>query len=649
MRMKRFRRTIAVLIPVIVIYGFFLFLRASDDPKFCASCHYMQQYYNNWLNSSHNQVSCGKCHYAPGIGNYITGKLRLASEILRYYMGAYSTEVTSRINDGACLQCHKKEDFYFKDIRFDKNKISFNHADHLSAGKMGFSVKCQTCHSQLVQGEHGGVSTQICILCHFSGSDMKGGPVGGCNTCHGAPKNNIYVWDIPFNHSEYLKTGVQCQTCHLHVTTGTGNVSREKCLECHVSVPDLFPDTKSMHDEHVFKEDIKCFKCHGDIKHGKIEMYDVFSPACQGCHGNRHSVQEEVYSGTGGTDVPVIPDPMFLSNVTCEGCHTSLGRPNTATASLVPAGLSFAQRVAADMSCSTCHGGGYDKLLRLWQSNVRTRIQKLELQESRNLLFTGKSDASNENLSLIKTDGSFGAHNNRYINLLLDKAEKQLRVAEKKPGIEFLYEKNSACLTCHFGIENVSVEVRGETFPHGPHLFSRRCVDCHTNTSPTAKGHGQLTVKADSCSNCHHLAKSNKCETCHSIQADFYNGKFLAATQDTMAASGIACSDCHLAEGEHPSIPSAQVCSTCHDQSTAKEFEDQTKQVKNVISRWERIFPQMVVIYQTTENKGALDTLKSLDVELNKLQEEGSFGAHNPAYTRHLIHRAADFLNGFKN
>ena len=150
--MKRFRRTVLIAGPIVILYAFFLFLRASDDPKFCASCHYMEQYYNNWLNSSHNQVSCVKCHYAPGFGNYIQGKIRLASEILRYYVGAYSAEVTSKINDGACLQCHKQEDFYSKNVKFDQGKISFNHSEHLTSGKVNFSFKCQTCHSQTGAG-----------------------------------------------------------------------------------------------------------------------------------------------------------------------------------------------------------------------------------------------------------------------------------------------------------------------------------------------------------------------------------------------------------------------------------------------------------------------------------------------------------------
>ncbi len=646
--MKKFRRTIAIALPVFAIYGFFLFLRASDDPKFCASCHYMEQYYNNWLNSSHNQVSCVKCHYAPGAGNYIKGKIRLASEILRYYIGAYSAEVTSKINDGACLQCHKKQDFFSKDITFDKGKITFNHADHFNSSRVNFTFKCQTCHAELVQGQHGGVSTRICILCHFAGSDMRGGPVGGCGVCHGPPKNEIYVWNTPFNHSKYLKSGVNCQTCHLHVTAGTGSVTRDKCLECHVSVPDTFPDMKSMHEEHVTKDDIKCSKCHGVITHGKIQMYDVFTPDCQQCHGNRHSIQEQVYSGSGGKNIPVIPDPMFLADVTCEGCHSSMGPGIAGVAATGMSDVAMTGRMPAASLCSTCHGEAFDKLLGMWQGNVKSRMQELEAEKWKNFLFSGKMDSANSDIELVKKDGSLGAHNNRYVNLLLDEAAKELKVVSKKPDVETLYERNSACLSCHFGIENVKVEVKDQTFPHGPHLFSQRCVNCHVDTSPSSPEHGKLTAKGGSCSDCHHQAKNPKCETCHPQQAGFYAGTFLAASPDSMSSSGIACSDCHLAAGNYPSIPTADVCASCHDAGTMKALQAEQTEVKTAISEWDRMFPKMVASYGTDLKGAGVDSLRAIERDVENFKKEGSYGAHNSPYAKLLVRRIGNFLGNFK-
>ena len=420
-------------------------------------------------------------------------------------------------------------------------------------------------------------------------------------------------------------------------------------MECHVTVPDTFPDTKSMHDEHVIKDDIKCFKCHGDIKHGKIQMYEVFSPDCQECHGNRHSEQEEIYSGAGGTNVPVVPDPMFLANVTCEGCHSSMGQTNTSTASFGLTDTPLAMRVPAFSSCSTCHGRGFDSLLAMWQSNVKARIQRLEIQRSYNILSAGRADTASVNLNLVRKDGSYGAHNNRYVNLLLDRTEEEMKVADKKPTVDFLYERNSNCLNCHFGIENVSIQVKDQTFPHGAHLFSKRCTDCHVEVQPSSADHGNLRASAQSCTDCHHESKNNKCETCHSLQSDFYAGKFLASSPDTMQVSGISCSDCHLTESAYPTIPSSQVCATCHDDGAVKAYTEEIAKIKVVLSQWGRIFPKMVVYYESNSSKAELGTLRSLEPEIDSLEKEGSMGAHNLGYSKRLIDQAEILIKGFKN
>ena len=80
--MKGKRKVIILsLLAILGVYLFVLFLRTSDDPEYCGSCHFMKPYYENWLSSTHNQVNCITCHYGPGLGNYLKGKVRLLSEI----------------------------------------------------------------------------------------------------------------------------------------------------------------------------------------------------------------------------------------------------------------------------------------------------------------------------------------------------------------------------------------------------------------------------------------------------------------------------------------------------------------------------------------------------------------------------------------
>ncbi len=47
----------------------------TSRPEFCRSCHNMEPYYISWQESSHSHVSCVKCHFPPGVGEKIRGKM----------------------------------------------------------------------------------------------------------------------------------------------------------------------------------------------------------------------------------------------------------------------------------------------------------------------------------------------------------------------------------------------------------------------------------------------------------------------------------------------------------------------------------------------------------------------------------------------
>jgi nitrate/TMAO reductase-like tetraheme cytochrome c subunit len=631
---------------IILIFSiFFLFLRASDSPSFCASCHFMKLYYENWLSSTHNQVPCGECHYAPGTFNYIKGKLRLMTEILRYFVGVYSTEVTSNVNDEVCFKCHKGDDFMDRNIVFSEKDINFVHRVHFLKDKIGFSFRCQNCHSELVQGRHTAVSVRVCILCHFVGRELTGEPKGRCGICHGSPKDDILVWGIPFSHSEYSKN-IECRVCHLHTTKGRGDTDRGKCMECHINSP-KYVEFEKLHSLHVVNRNIKCFKCHGEIRHGKIEVFRVFSPICQECHGNRHSVQERIYSGSGGVGVPVLPDPMFLSDVMCQGCH-SVKKVETEIGTL------FELPETSSSACNLCHGEGYDRLLKMWQRLIKERLGKLILR-ARWLMLVGKFSGSEINREVVKTnleiverDGSYGAHNIRYINLLLDAVERELGVADRKPSVEFIYKNNSGCINCHFGIENLSIDVQGRNFPHGVHLFSFTCLKCHSEGKPG--GHGDLKPEVLRCNSCHHNAVDEiKCGRCHTLQVDFYEGRGMSNTPDFMSEGDISCEDCHMLDGELPVKPSFQICSACHDDEYVEEFKNIREEIAIIISRWDELFPEVVEMSSEGKLSGEeIIKIENLRREVEFFKMEGSSGAHNLPYRDEFLERVKDFIESFK-
>jgi len=653
--MKGKRKVIILsLLAILGVYLFVLFLRTSDDPEYCGSCHFMKPYYENWLSSTHNQVNCITCHYGPGLGNYLKGKVRLLSEIARYYLGAYSYEITSKVDNESCIKCHEEKKFVDEEIFFVDRKVKFSHVKHLDESKIGFKLQCQTCHSELVQGRHEAVSTKICILCHFpSGEIAETHPVSGCGSCHGPPKDDIMIWGIPFNHSEYIKNRIECGTCHLHVVVGRGDVRLEKCASCHINVTSMTLKSREMHQVHVSKERINCLKCHEEIKHGKVEVFEVFSPVCQECHGNRHSIQEKIYSGTGGRDVPVLPDPMFLAGVSCRGCHeVKLTKTHSEVIFELP---EFDPN-----SCSNCHGKGYDKLAGQWQKIVKERLTKIEseIEVERLLkrvnLKKFNDEKVNVNLETIKRDGSYGVHNIKYVNLLLDIVEKEIGARGKKPELEFVYKNNSRCLDCHFGIENLNSTYKTRDFPHGVHLFKLNCVNCHVGGEPRQASHGQVLEVASDCNKCHHRdliykggGSESKCETCHSKQSNFYNGKFLTDSEDFMAQAGVSCQDCHMAGDNLPIRPGVEICGSCHEQEYTEDFIKKREQIKSLISKWDKLKPEIVRRLNSSGDVEEILKFYELDKAIDDFISEGSFGAHNLQFIDELSQRIEKFIRKF--
>ncbi len=621
-------------------YLLFLFIRASDNPDFCKSCHFMKPYYDNWASSSHNTVPCYKCHYGPGFKDYIGGKLRLLGEIIRYFAGAFHRELHTKIKDEVCYSCHKKEDFMDETLEFTEKEIKFTHAEHMGNKIREFNFKCQNCHSELVQGKHTAVSIRVCILCHFIGK--RGEPKGGCGVCHGPPKEEMLLWGVPFGHLKYIKAGVSCNTCHIKVTQGRGDVKAGKCEECHVEVKKEMFNYKRVHKTHVRENNLSCFKCHEEIKHGKIQILQVFSPLCQECHGNRHSVQEEIYSGTGGLNVPNLPDRMFISGVVCQGCHQIRVKKTDI-------GPIFELPKAEPSSCVFCHGKNFDKLLVKWQNLIKERLNYLKTKAKIYSLFRkfGILNYNNKtvdiNLKIVENDRSFGAHNIRYINLLLDAVEKEIGSEIKKPDIEYIYARNSQCIECHFGIENKNSKLNDIRFLHGPHLFKYRCATCHIEKEPSSNIHGRLKKSFKNCDSCHHKKKED-CKSCHKLQYAFYNGKFLSDSPDVMKEAEVECEDCHL-QNEKIERPNSNICAVCHDEDYAKEYDKKSKEIKKNMKKFEEQIENIVSSLKKQGDKGKVSKFYKFFKEFEKFKKEGSYGTHNLMFREDFSERLNYFID----
>ena len=46
-------------------------------------------------------------------------------------------------------------------------RVKFDHRHHLLESRRGRRLRCVSCHSQIVQGEHVTVTESVCYMCHF--------------------------------------------------------------------------------------------------------------------------------------------------------------------------------------------------------------------------------------------------------------------------------------------------------------------------------------------------------------------------------------------------------------------------------------------------------------------------------------------------
>ncbi|OGF67392.1 MAG: hypothetical protein A2Y62_00970, partial [Candidatus Fischerbacteria bacterium RBG_13_37_8] len=336
---------LVMLILAIMIFG--IGYKISRQSYFCPTCHYMKPYSNNWENSTHSHIECIKCHDI--------GFFKQTGFALKYLLGTYNPRPHSIIENKNCVRdgCHNIETLSTDREFYEVSK--FNHKKHLQNILRGMQLNCVSCHQQIVQGTHITVEPETCVLCHFYRLPQTA-PITGCPSCHTSPKNQISVGGIIFNHEPYARLQVPCAQCHTRIIQGNGGVNKDKCSFCHIERSEEYEDVTKIHDVHVTRLNNDCFACHDTMKHGKLEMSRVIQMNCKNCHQAKHTYTERMYMGTGAPEIAETPSTMFLSQVSCDGCHVNAESPRDSAQS----GAHFKQ------GCLACHEKKYADLVNNW-------------------------------------------------------------------------------------------------------------------------------------------------------------------------------------------------------------------------------------------------------------------------------------------
>lgn len=399
-------------------------MEVSSTPQFCGSCHIMDPYYESWKTSRHSMVGCVDCHIAPGVTAEVNKKFEALSMVTSYFTGTYGTKPWSEIEDAACLGCHERRLLSGKELFGD---VLFDHTSHLAGMRGGKKLRCTSCHSQIVQGQHIAVTSSTCILCHFK-NQTAGTGIARCTLCHPVPSKVIQLATLTLDHADVERFGMECTWCHARPEGSNGGVPHERCITCHNERSRLrqYNDSERLHLVHVSERKVNCVDCHLEIEHVGASRLEQATVVCSGCHLEGHSPQAQLYAGVGGRGVKPMPDVMFLAGVRCEGCHRGIP------------GQRGEVRHASEISCMSCHGPSYRKIFLSWREGIAERTESLQRQLSTTAqsLGPGASEALTDarfNLNLVLAGG--GVHNVSYSYALLRKAHDDMNIERAANGL----------------------------------------------------------------------------------------------------------------------------------------------------------------------------------------------------------------------
>jgi nitrate/TMAO reductase-like tetraheme cytochrome c subunit len=583
-RAKRWGQRIVVAAVVglpLVAALLFLAVQVSSQPPVCGTCHNMRPYYESWRHSSHHDVPCVECHIPPGIESEIRKKYEALSMVASYFTGTYGSKPWGDVADASCLRsgCHAKRLLLGRELY---GRVLFDHQPHLAEMRRGKQLRCTSCHSQIVQGQHIAVTSSTCFLCHFKDTLLNEGS-GRCVVCHDVPEGLITTGGLSFDHGDVTRVGMNCTHCHEGVVRGGGEVPRERCLTCHNEPARLarYAEAEHLHRTHVTERSVECLDCHIEIAHGVPPREQVLATACESCHtpAAGHAAVRDLYRGIGAHGVTPLPAPMYLAGIRCEACHSALRDDH---------------KTATEVSCMGCHGPRYLTIYRSWQAGLSHRLEGVTAELAAlgealeraggTLGGAGLSDAA-ANLALLRRGRPI--HNPGYAVEIMEKAHDAIVAAWSETGAgapppgrpwqQAPYE--AECLRCHFGVEYLATPAFGAEFPHAPHVVRARlrCTTCHGDR----ERHGALELEDKDCAECHDRVmrpmagvSAEGCLECHPAAVDA-GSRAVAFPHERHIAAGLDCSLCHQGADAVPHLDFArsatavpplghELCGTCH-------------------------------------------------------------------------------------
>ncbi|MDT8442719.1 MAG: discoidin domain-containing protein [Desulfuromonadales bacterium] len=446
---------------------------------------------------------------------------------------------------------------------------------HHNVVRLGESLDCQVCHSELeprescgschtssfwtegsARDQHHNVAAQgkSCQECHGLTDPAMLDPTS-CESCHTA---DSWVVDKRTDHHEYASNAAadcalchtltsprktDCSQCHFGGTAEThhADLTGKNCDSCHTGyTPPV--DCESCHttwtvdkktDHHKFAEQsstVNCNDCHSSV---------TTATGCTSCHENDRSVTDWNGAALHHTSNP--PNNFFP---TCGNCHGPGYAPVT------------------DADCAVCHLEGFIG------SNPPTTAGDLH---------HGNINYVNNNCGACHAGSA-----DISASLPLDCAECHSQPGVARDGSQAMhhgttdgapdYTANN-CQTCHQGISGSQLD----------------CAACHgslpedPDTGIAKNGgpemhHATTRVDTSVCDNCHipdfAAAQNVDCATCHSQPGVVRDGGPVMHHDNTAAGLSGDCNLCHVNASAAVTTAQFSACEQCHGSAVSGQHHD---------------------------------------------------------------------------
>lgn len=251
---------------VLAVPSYLIFDYTQNNPKFCTTCHLMDDAYETWEGSAMHDIGCKECHHETARVKY-----QHVEDVL--FRNPDEVHRETVIDSKYCEDCHASEDpEWLQVVSTDGHKQHFygeeNHAE------------CMDCH---------GIELHIFRP-----------PEEGCLDCHDEGK--VHATEA---------MDATCVTCHDFLTDGNGFIPEERddCLECHEN--NALVTVSTPVEAHV---DSSCLDCHNPHENEVTED-------CSTCH----IVNDGLHAEPTHTDCTSCHVPHFEVEVrqTCVACHSN--------------------------------------------------------------------------------------------------------------------------------------------------------------------------------------------------------------------------------------------------------------------------------------------------------------------------------------